>query len=62
MEKEKFNQIKYNNEFNRANYDRISLMLPKGKKEELKQVAQDRGLKSVNALIIAAIEKFIKSD
>ncbi len=29
---EHFDQIKYNNEYNRLNYDRISLMAPKGRK------------------------------
>ena len=40
-------------------YDRVSLMLPKGFKDELKQIATAQGYKSLNALIIAAIESFI---
>lgn len=59
MGEEKFDQIRYNNDFNKEHYDRISLMLPKGTKEKLKQEAAARGYKSVNALIVAAIESFI---
>ena len=59
MEKEKFNQIKYMNEFNKEHYDRYSLMLPKGMKEKLRQYAQDNGHKSVTALIIAALEEYM---
>lgn len=29
--KEDFNQIKYQNEFNKANYDRVEVNMPKGK-------------------------------
>ena len=28
---EEFNQIKYQNEFNKANYDRVEVNMPKGK-------------------------------
>lgn len=30
---EEFNQIKYQNEFNKANYDRVEVNMPKGKKQ-----------------------------
>ena len=60
MEKEQFNQVKYMNEFNREHYDRYSLMLPKGFKEKIRQYAQEHGYKSGNALIIAALEDFMK--
>lgn len=45
----------YNNDFNRENYDRISLMLPKGKKDIIKIKAQENG-ESVNAFINRAID------
>ena len=45
----------YNNDFNKNNYDRISLMLPKGSKAILKDVAASEGIK-VNALIRRAID------
>lgn len=43
----KFDQIKYQNDYNKAKYDRISLMVPKGSKEDLKAHAQAKG-KSLN--------------
>lgn len=46
----------YNNDFNKNNYDRISLMLPKGSKAILKDVAASEGIK-VNALIRRAIDR-----
>lgn len=46
----------YNNEFNKANYDRLSLMLPVGSKAILKDAAINEGIK-VNALIKRAIER-----
>lgn len=45
-----FDQIKYQNEFNKQRYDRINLMVPKGKKDELKQAASKQGI-SVNEYI-----------
>ena len=46
----------YNNVFNKNNYDRISLMLPKGSKTILKDAAASKGIK-VNALIRQAIDR-----
>ena len=45
----------YNNDFNREKYDRISLMAPKGRKEQIKEAAKLAGI-SVNAWINEAIE------
>ena len=61
MEEKKFNEVKYKNDFNNEHYDRVSLMLPKGKKDILKEKAALMGFKSVNALILEAIEEFIRS-
>lgn len=53
--KDKAKAISYNNEYNKGAYDRISLMLPKGKKEEIqKRIAQSG--ESVNAFIKRAID------
>ena len=46
----------YHAEFDRANYDKVSLLLPKGKRQVLKDYAAKRG-ESVNRVIIDAIEK-----
>lgn len=51
---EHFDQIKYNNEYNRLNYDRISLMAPKGRKDEIKAAAKAAGV-SVNEFILTAV-------
>lgn len=47
------------NKWNAENYDRIAVMVPKGRKDELKEIAKKKGFASVNALIVAAIDKFI---
>lgn len=49
-----FDQIKYQNDFNKQNYDRISVLVPKGEKETIRQKAQAEGL-SVNRFIYNAI-------
>ena len=43
MQKEEFNQIKYQNEFKKKNYDRFELVMPKGQKEVIKQRAKAAG-------------------
>jgi uncharacterized protein (DUF1778 family) len=53
---EKFDQIKYQNEFNKQKYDRISVMFPKGEKEIIKAAADQAG-KSVNAYILEAVHE-----
>ena len=40
---EESNQIKYQNEFNKANYDRVEVNMPKGKKAVIKGVAKAAG-------------------
>jgi len=47
--------IKYNNAYNTENYDRISLMVAKGKKEIIQSKAKENG-ESVNAFINRAID------
>ena len=56
QEKPVFNQIAYQNEFNRQKYDRINLTMPKGKKERVRVAAAAAG-QSVNEFINAAIDK-----
>ena len=55
-----FDAIKYQNDFNRRNYDRIAIMVPKGKKEELKALCKEHGV-SMNAFIISAIDEKLKN-
>ena len=47
--------IEYNNQYNRENYDRVSLMLPSGKKAIIKKALKDG--ESVNGFINALIDK-----
>ena len=42
--------VEYRNEYSRTNYDRFSVMFPKGKKAEYMQLATDQG-QSLNAVI-----------
>ena len=42
--------VEYRNEYARANYDRFSVMLPKGKKSEYMKIAAAQG-QSLNAII-----------
>ena len=57
MDDEKqFDQFKYQNEFNKNNYDRITVLVPKGKKAEWQAQAKAEGL-SLSAWIIRKIEE-----
>lgn len=58
MEEEKFNQIKYQNEFIKQKYDRVNLTVPKGKKEKIKEAAKAAG-QSVNEYINSAIDSYM---
>lgn len=60
QEKPVFNQIAYQNEFNRQKYDRINLTMPKGKKERVRIAATAAG-QSVNEYINAAIDRALNS-
>lgn len=51
-----FNQIAYQNEYNKMNYDRIEIKVPKGKKAVIKEAAQAAG-QSVNEFINQAIDE-----
>ncbi len=60
MQKEEFNQIKYQNEFKKKNYDRFELVMPKGQKEVIRQRAKAAG-QSISEYINSAItEKMAK--
>lgn len=51
-----FNQSDYKHSFARENYDQLNISVPKGKKQELKNLAEDFGI-SLNKLITVAIEE-----
>lgn len=60
QEKPAFNQIAYQNDYNRQKYDRINLTMPKGKKECVRIAAAAAG-QSVNEFINTAIDKALDS-
>ena len=51
------NRNVYKNDFNRENYDRVGLMLPKGKAEEWKAQAKAENL-SLNAFVQKAVAHY----
>lgn len=55
-----FNAVEYRNRYNKENYDRIGIMLPKGRKEEVKKKAKILE-KSVNEYINCLIAKDLES-
>lgn len=54
--KEEFNQIRYQNEFNKANYDRVEVVVKKGEKAVIKESAKAAG-QSVSEYINQAIKE-----
>ena len=60
MEKD-FDQFKYQNEYNKKNYDRIEIVVPKGKKDEIKMAAKSAG-QSVSEYIFQAIKMRMDSE
>ena len=63
-----FDENKYKARYAKENYDQISIKVPKGKKETLRQLAMDldirdnKGLISVTRLIINALEQTYNID
>lgn len=56
-----FDQTQYKNEYNRQNYDRVTVLLPKGRAKDLKAYAAAQG-KSVGAVVVEALESHCKLD
>lgn len=46
----KYDKIKYNNEFNKNNYDSLRIVVPKGIKSKLQKYCKQQGI-SLNKLI-----------
>lgn len=51
-----FDQMKYQNEYNKKNYDRIEIVVPKGQKAIIKEKAKAAG-QSVSEYINQAIDE-----
>ena len=56
-----FNQIAYQNEFNKRNYDRLEIKVTKGRKAVIKAAATAAG-QSVNEFIAKAIDERMERD
>lgn len=50
------------NAWNAKNYDQVRLIVPKGRKDKLKNHAQKQGDKSLNSFINRAIDNQIERD
>ena len=51
------NSVALKNDYNRERYDRLNLMVPKGKREMLKNRAKSMGI-SLNKYFMAAVAQF----
>lgn len=49
------------NRWNEKNYDRITVMAKKGKKEDWSNIAKQKGFKGLSGYIINCVEKDISS-
>lgn len=58
---EEFNQIKYQNEFKKANYDRVEILVKKGKRAIIKEIAAAAG-QNVSEYINQAIKERMERD
>ena len=56
-----FDANKYKNQYEKDNYDRILILVPKGKKADIKERAEELGI-SVSELIVRALEKMYLLD
>ena len=54
-----FDQIKYANDYNKENYDKIAIMVPKGERETWKAEAKKRGL-SVSEMVRRAVAGYLE--
>jgi len=51
----------YKNQFQKENYDRINLIVPKGKKQVIKEFAESKG-KSLNGFINEAVDEKMEKE
>lgn len=54
-------QQRATNKYKKSNYDRVELVVPKGRKEEIRVHAESKG-QSVNGFIIAAVDEKMERD
>ena len=54
-----FDQIKYSNAYNKENYDKVQIMVPKGEKESWKALAKKQGI-SMSEMIRRAVADYFE--
>lgn len=54
--KEKEKELSYIAQYQKENYDRITVMAPKGTKEEIKKAAELKGMK-ISGFVLDAVQK-----
>ena len=54
-----FDQIKYANNYNKENYDKIAIMVPKGERERWKAEAKKQGL-SLSEMVRRAVAEYFE--
>ena len=59
-EKKEFDQFKYQNAYIKKNYDRIEMVVPKGEKAVIKEMARARG-QSLNEFLYLAVKERMNS-
>lgn len=57
--KKKFSKFDYNNEYAAEHYDRITILLPKGRKDKIKKYCQNKKI-SMSEFINACLDEKLK--
>lgn len=57
--KKKFSKFDYNNEYAAEHYDRITILLPKGRKEKIKEYCKSKDI-SMSEFINACLDEKLK--
>ena len=58
---EKFNQFKYQQQYNKEHYDRIEIVVPKGQRAIIRENAKAKGM-SVSAYIGEAVKEKLERE
>lgn len=56
-----FNQFQHTNEYNKQNYDKLTIIVPKNKGDAIKEYAKEHG-KSMSKVVIEALEAHCNLD
>lgn len=57
-----YDKIKYNNQYNKENYARLSIQVPKAERNNIDDYWKSKGYKSFNAYVIDLIRKDMKNN